>query len=128
VSGTPAPDREPHLRAALDPVTLRVEHDALAQRLARRTSIDDARKAIYAAFAGFLASGLAVKLAFDRWFSEHPSASKGPPVFFLVALAAALALLPLAVRWAVCSRRHMRREDALYARFRLLRDLLGFDR
>lgn len=128
MSAIPAPPLEASVRAALDPKVLRAEHDELARRLARRSSIDEARKAVYAGFTGLIASGLTLKLAFDRWIAGRVPTSPGLPLFFLVALATALVLLALAVRWAGRSRRHMRLEDALYARFRLLRSLLGFDR
>ena len=124
---TPAPT-ERAVRDAFDPTVLRAEHDDLARRLARRTSIDEARKAIYAGFAAFIAGGLTVKLAFDRWVFDRAPPPSGVPLFLLVALTIALVLIALAVHWAGLSRHHMRREDALYARFRLLRDLLGFDR
>jgi hypothetical protein len=119
VSATPAPDPEASLRA---------EHDVLAAQLARRASIDEARKAIYSGFFGLLAAALAVKLAFDRWILERPAPHPGLPAFFLAALLVALVLLGLAAAWTLRARRHMAREDALYARFRQLRDRLGFDR
>jgi hypothetical protein len=127
VTGTPAP-ADPSSGAALDLQRLRAEHDDLAKQLVRRTSIDEARKAVYAGFAGLIAAGLAVRLAFDRWLGARPVAAEGLPVLFLLALAAALVLLPLALRWTVRSRREMRREDALWARFQAVRDQLGFDR
>ena len=129
MTGTPAPaPADPSPGAALDLQRLRAEHDDLARQLVRRTSIDEARKAVYAGFAGLIAAGLAVKLAFDRWLGARPVTVEGPPVLFLLALAAALVLLPLALRWTVRSRREMRREDALWARFKAARDRLGFDR
>jgi hypothetical protein len=107
---------------------LRAEHDALAGRLAIRRSVDDLRKAAYAGFAGAIALGLAVKLAFDRWLSVRPTRFQGPPVFFFVALAIAAALLGLTAWWAARGRRHRREEDALFARLLALRARLGLDR
>jgi hypothetical protein len=106
---------------------LRAEHDALAERLSARRSIDLARRAAYTGFAGFLATGLAVKLAFDRWFSNRPARFRGPPLFFFVALAAALVLVLATALVARRSRAHMREEDAAFGRLRRLRAALGLD-
>ena len=107
---------------------LRAEHDDLARQLHARASIDELRKAAYTGFAGLVAVGLSVKLAFDRWLSVRVDRFHGPPVYFFAALGLALLLLALAGRWALRSRGHMRREDALYVRFRALRAELGLDR
>lgn len=106
---------------------LRREHDVLAERLAARRSIDELRKAAYGAFLGFVTSGLTVKLAWDRWFSERLTRFRGPPVFFFVALAVTLVVLVLAARWFVHARRHMRDEDVAFARLKDLRARLGLD-
>ncbi len=106
---------------------LRVEHDELARRLAIRPSIDVMRRFAYTAFAAFIMSGLAVKLAFDRWFSTRPTRFKGPPVYFFIALAVALVLAGAAVALFVRARRLMRGEDQLFARMRVLRERLELD-
>jgi hypothetical protein len=111
-----------------DARALRAEHDDLARQLARRSSIDEARKAVYAGFAAFIAAGVTVKLAIDRWITERASAVGARPLFFLAALAVTGVVAALAARWALRSRRQMRGEDALYARFRQLRAELGLDR
>lgn len=117
-------------RAAQD--ALRAEHDALAQRLAVRTSIDAIRRGLYLVFFGLLSVGLTVKLAFDRWGTPPPGVVRklhaGPPLFLWIAGALAAALLLLAIRSLVRGRRLMRVEDALYARFRHLRRELGLER
>lgn len=113
--------------AAGEPDAMRAEHDALAERLSARRSIDLVRRAAYGGFLGFLASGLALKLAFDRWFSTRPTRFRGPPVFFFVALAAALALIVATVLVVRRARAHMRDEDAAFARLRRLREALGLD-
>jgi hypothetical protein len=110
-----------------DSAALRREHDALAERLAARRSIDEMRKAAYAAFFGFIAAGLSSKLAWDRWFSERLTRFKGPPVFFFVALGVTVVLLVLAARAFARARRHMRAEDEDFARLRALRARLGLD-
>ncbi len=106
---------------------LRAEHDELARRLAVRRSIDLARRAAYCGFAAFVASGLATKLAWDRWFSTRATRFRGPPVFFFVGLAVALILVVgTAVYW-IRARRLMKVEDDAYARFRDLRGELELD-
>jgi hypothetical protein len=111
--------------AARDDV-LRAEHDELARRLACRPSIDEARRASYSGFAAFVAAGVTGKLAFDRWFAPFPKRD-GAPVFFFAALVVAAVLVALTATWALRARRHMRGEDAAFARLRELRDALGLD-
>lgn len=110
-----------------DSAALRREHDALAERLAARRSIDEMRKAAYAAFFGFIAAGLSAKLAWDRWFSERLTRFKGPPVFFFVALAVTIVLVVIAARAFVRARRHMRTENEDFGRLKALRERLGLD-
>jgi hypothetical protein len=106
---------------------LRAEHDALAERLGARRSIDLLRRAAYTGFAGFIASGLAVKLAYDRWFSLRLTRFKGPPVFFFVALALAVVLVAACAALVVRARRLMRAEDGEFARMQELRSRLELD-
>jgi heme exporter protein D len=110
---------------------LRTEHDALARRLAIRTSVDAVRKALYLVFLGLLSVGLAVKLAFDRWGVLRPGVARklhpGPPLFLWVAMGVALVLLALSIRYFLQARTLMREEDACYARYRTLRTALGLD-
>ncbi len=106
---------------------LRAEHDRLAERLASRRSIDLVRGGAYSGFIGLIGAGLAAKLAFDRWWSQSARRFTGPPVWFLLALAAAAVLLTLAVVLLVRARRLMRGEDADFARLRALRRELGLD-
>ncbi|HEY7726464.1 MAG TPA: hypothetical protein VH880_14100 [Anaeromyxobacteraceae bacterium] len=105
----------------------RAEHDALAARLAVRRSIDHVRRAAYAGFFAFVTSGLAVKLAWDRWFSTRPTRFRGPPFFFFAAAVVALVLLAGVAREAARARRLMREEDQDFARLRKLRAGLGLD-
>ena len=106
---------------------LRAEHDRLAERLAARRSIDFVRKGAYTGFVGFIASGLALKLAFDRWFSTRATRFRGPPVFFFAALALALVLVVVALVLFLRARRLMRAEDEEFARMRELRRRLELD-
>lgn len=105
----------------------RAEHDRLAARLAVRQSIDHARRAAYGAFFSFILTGLAVKLAYDRWVSVKVTRFKGPPIFFFAAAAVGLAVLG----WTLWSYLRYRRlaagEDAEYARLVALRKQLGLD-
>ncbi len=106
---------------------LRAEHDALAARLATRASVDFVRKGALVGFAGFICTGLSLKLAYDRWGPKHRIFFKGPPIFFYLAAAAALVLLALAARAFVRARGLMKIEDADFARLRSLRRDLGLD-
>jgi heme exporter protein D len=110
---------------------LRAEHDALAELLAVRTSIDWARKAFYQLFLGLISVGLTVKLGWDRWGALLPGVRRkaitGPPLFLWLAGAVAVVLLLLAIRSFVRARGLMREEDARWARYRELRSVLGLD-
>lgn len=114
-----------------DPAALRAEHDALARRLEARASIDVARRGAYQIFAGMIAVGTSIALAWDRWGRLKPGMTrkvmKGPPVFLYVATAVAVVLLAVAIRSFLRARRLMRDEDALYARFTALRRALRLD-
>jgi hypothetical protein len=112
---------------AEDFAALRREHDALAEQLSARRSIDEMRKAAYAAFFALIATGLSAKLAWDRWFSERLTRFDGPPVYFFGAVAVTLVLAAFAGRAFVRARRHMRVEDQAFARFKELRNLLGLE-
>lgn len=128
-SGAPAPPGS----APADPpeAALRAEHDALAAGLAVRRSVDHVRRALYLLFFGLISVGLTAKLAWDRWGIPRPGVVRkvhaGPPLFVIVAVILALALLVLAIRAFVRARALMRDEDARFARFRALRDRLGIE-
>ena len=106
---------------------LRAEYDALATRLVVRPSIDSVRRGAYAAFTLVVTGGLSAKLAYDRWGPNRPSASRGPPVYFYLALTAAILCLAVGVDSFLRARRQMRTEDHDYARLRALRDQLGLE-
>ena len=110
-----------------DVAALRREHDELAGRLAARRSIDEMRKAAYASFFGLVSTGLSVKLAWDRWYSERLVRFEGPPLFFFIAVAVTAVVLAFATAAFVRARRHMRREDQEFARLRELRARLRLD-
>jgi heme exporter protein D len=110
---------------------LRAEHDALAEALAVRTSVDWARRAFYELFFGLISVGLTVKLAWDRWGTLKPGAVRkpitGPPLFLWLAGTVAVVLLLLAIRSFWKARQLMRVEDERWARYRQLRAALGLD-
>jgi hypothetical protein len=114
-------------RAPESSAELRAEHDSLAERLSARRSIDLVRRGVYAGFFGFLAGGMSVKLAYDRWFSTRVTRFRGPPVYFFAALALAIVLLVAAAWIFLRARRHMGEEDAQFARMRDLRRRLELD-
>jgi hypothetical protein len=123
-----------HANAPLRPeetAALRAEHDVLATQLESRRSIDLGRRALYLVFGGVLGAGTAATLAWDRWGALKPGvvrkAFHGPPLFLYLAIAVTAVLLALGVRFLVQARRFMKEEDALFARFRQLRDRLGLD-
>jgi hypothetical protein len=104
---------------------LRAEHDALAERLAARASVDDVRRGFYAVFFLVITVGLAAKLAYDRWGPYHPRAFKGPPFLVFLALAAALVCAVVAAVSFARGRRKMRAEEAEFTRLRSIREKLG---
>jgi hypothetical protein len=110
---------------------LRAEHDDLGRRLEVRASIDELRKALIRLFFGLIATGLTIKLGWDRWGVLEPGVVRklhhGPPLFLWIATAAALILLLLSIRALVRARRLARDEDRLFARYRQLRAELGID-
>jgi hypothetical protein len=119
--------RDPRIREGL-----RAEHDALAEGLAIRRSIDWARRGIYQLFLGLLSVGLTAKLGWDRWGTLKPGVVRkpltGPPLFLWIAGTVAVVLLAVSIRSFVRARRLMRDEDARWARYRELRSVLELDR
>lgn len=111
---------------------LRAEHDELAQRLEVRFSIDHLRKALIRIFVGLLSTGLAIRLAWDRWGPLKPGyvrkLSGKYPLFLWLAMAVAVVLLVMGVVSLVRARRLAREEDRLFVRLKALRAQLGFDR
>src|SRR5829696_2062214 len=112
-----------------DAAALRAEHDALAQRLEIRISIDHLRRGLLRTFFGLISAGVTVKLGWDRWGTLKPGAVRrfhaGPPLFLWLATGITLVLLVLAVTSLLRARRLGREEDALFARLRRLRADLG---
>ncbi len=111
--------------------SLRAEHDDLARRLEIRPSIDELRRGLIRLFVGLIATGLTVKLGWDRWGVLKPGMVRklhhGPPLFLWIATTVAVVLLVLSLRAFVRARRLGREEDRLFARCRQLRAELGID-
>jgi hypothetical protein len=110
---------------------LRAEHDALAEQLAVRPSVDRMKEGGVLTFFTVVTLGMSAKLAWDRWgwVPVHtPKPPPGPPMYFLVALAIGLVLLGFAARAFRRAAVLRRGEDALFARLLALRAALGLDR
>jgi len=131
------PPASPPSASRLAPVppaeaALRAEHDALAERVAIRRSVDRARRGFQLLFTGFLGVLLSVKLAWDRWGVLPPGVERrtppGIPLYLYLAMAVTVVLLVFAVRTFLASRRLGREEDALFAQVLALRNQLGLDR
>ena len=77
--------------------SLRVEHDDLARRLEIRPSIDELRRGLIRLFVGLIATGLTVKLGWDRWGVLKPGMVRklhhGPPLFLWIATTVAWGVL-----------------------------------
>jgi hypothetical protein len=111
--------------------TLRAEHDALARLLEVRTSIDLARKGLYAIFFGLIGTGTSIKLGWDRWGPLKPGVVRkvvgARPLFLYIAAAITVTLLLVGIAWLLEARRRGKEEDRRFARFRQLRSELGLD-
>lgn len=111
--------------------TLRAEHDALAQRLAARASIDALRRAAVLGFLALVSFGVSWGLTWDRYGKTPTRHALDHTALYaygaLITLLASVALVArgagLLLRW----RRLARDEDRLFERLRALRRALGID-
>ena len=113
-----------------DTGALRAEHDALAERLGTRLSVDRMKEGGVLAFFSVMAFGMTCKLAWDRWGwlpVNKPTPPPGVPMYFLGATLVTAVVVGYAVRAFVRAARLRREEAALYARFLALRARLGLD-
>jgi hypothetical protein len=109
---------------------LRAEHDALAEQLRVRRSVDEWRAAAYTGFAAALSFGLTLKFAWDRWgWSKLPKPPPRGRYPILVILACVLfAVLLWVTARAVARARALRaQEERLIGRFEELRRILRLD-
>ena len=133
-SAPPLPAASPALAVPLaagqDPIALRAEHDALAARLATRTSVDQVQRGGVFTFFTVIAFGVSIKFAWDRWGwlpENRPPPPPGYPLWFILAAATTLVLLAVAVQAFRRSAVLRREEDRLFARLRELRAALELD-
>lgn len=113
-----------------DPALLRAEHDALAERLGTRASVDRVKEGGVLTFFTVIAFGMTCKLGWDRWGwlpVNKPPPEGEYPLWFLLGVLLTLVLLRLAVRRFLAARTLRAEELALFERFRALRDRLGLD-
>jgi len=119
---------EPGIRPGAGP--LRAEHDALAERLGTRRSVDRMKEGGLLGFFSVIAFGMTCKLAWDRWGwlpAGKPAPPPGLPALVLLAGLVTAVLIGYSVHAFVRAARLRREEAALFARFQALRSELGFD-
>jgi len=113
-----------------DRAALRAEHDALAERVATRASVDRMKEGGVLTFFTVISLGMTSKLAWDRWGwlpVGRPRPEGEYPLFFLLGALLTLVLLRLAARRFLAARALRREEAAIFARVRALRSLLELD-
>jgi hypothetical protein len=119
-----------HVTRPDDPAALRAEHDALAERLATRASVDRMKEGGVLTFFTIISLGMTCKLGWDRWgwLPAHKPKPEGEyPLWFLLGALLTLVLLRLAVRRFLAARALRQDEAALFERLRALRARLGLD-
>jgi hypothetical protein len=117
--------REPGRRAEL-----RAEHDRIAGEIGTRLSVDHVQNGGVLAFFSFISVGLTIKLAWDHWGwlpVNKPPPPPGVPVWFLLALAVAAALVGFSVRELLRARALRAIEAEKFHRMLALRKELGLD-
>ncbi len=113
-----------------DLVALRAEHDALAERLATRASVDRMKEGGVLTFFTVISLGMTCKLGWDRWGwlpVDRPRPEGIYPLWFLLGALLTLVLLGVAVKRYVMAHRLRQEEAALFAHFRALRARLELD-
>jgi len=112
------------------PAALRAEHDALAERLTTRVSVDRMKEGGVLTFFTVIAFGMTAKLGWDRWgwLPVHKPKPEGEyPLWFLLGVLVTLVLLSYAVRQFRRAAALRQEEAALFERFRALRARLELD-
>jgi hypothetical protein len=110
--------------------SLRAEHDALAERISTRVSVDRMKEGGLMTFFTVIGFGMTCKLGWDRWGwlpVNKPKPEGEYPLWFLLMALITLVLLRLAVRHFQAAAVLRREEDALFQRLRALRTQLGLD-
>lgn len=124
------PPADPGAPPSGDPAALRAEHDALAELVATRASVDRMKEGGVLTFFTVIAFGMTAKLGWDRWAwlpVNKPEPEGEYPLFFLVAALVTLVLLRFAVR-RFRAASALRREEAVhFARLLALRARLELD-
>lgn len=118
------------LREPEDLAALRAEHDALAERLATRASVDRMKEGGVLTFFTVISFGMTCKLAWDRWGwlpVNKPKPEGHYPLWFLLGALLTLVLLRYAVRQYRQAAALRRDELARFERLRALRARLGLD-
>jgi hypothetical protein len=113
-----------------DPAALRAEHDALAERLATRASVDRMKEGGVLTFFTVIGFGMTCKLGWDRWGwlpVNRPPPEGAYPLWFLLLALLTLVLLRLAVSRYRAARALRQQEAVLFERFRALRARLELD-
>lgn len=116
--------------SAAERVTLRAEHDRLAEEIGTRYSVDHVQKGGVLTFFSVVLVGLTAKLAWDRWgwLPVHkPTPPDGIALWFLLAALVALVVIFLAVREFRRAARLRVVEDAKFQRVLELRRILELD-
>jgi hypothetical protein len=111
-------------------LALRAEHDRIAEEIGTRLSVDHVQNGGVLAFFTFIAVGLTIKLAWDRWGwlpANKPEAPPGIPAWFLMGLVLAAVLLLFTVREFRRARRLRALEGEKFQRLLELRKELGLD-
>jgi hypothetical protein len=125
----PAPAIIPQASGA-DPVALRAEHDALAERVATRASVDQMKEGGVLTFFTVISFGMTCKLAWDRWgwLPVHKPKPEGYyPMYFLLGALLTLVLLSSTVKRYRAAAALRSEEAALFERLKALRATLGLD-
>ncbi len=112
-------------------LSLRAEHDRIAEEIGTRLSVDHVQNGGVLAFFSFIGVGLTVKLGWDRWGwlpVNKPQPPPGVPMWFLLAMVLAAVLVGFTVREFLRARLLRAVEAEKFARLLVLRRALELDR
>jgi hypothetical protein len=126
----PAPPGPAGAAPGGDVAALRAAHDALAERISTRLSVDRMKEGGLMTFFTVISFGMTCKLGWDRWGwlpANKPKPEGEYPLWFLLMALVTLVLLRFAVRHFQAAAVLRREEDALFQQVRALRAQLGLD-